>query len=132
MAGRDTDGPSGPEPRQEQLLARREAQRRARSRARRRRLIALGAAAVAIAAVVGVTVLTGGDSEDRSPGSSSPTAANATTGTGGEGRRCGHQGEATGRVRNATPQPDWEPHTGPVPILEYHVLGAAVRRRPLP
>jgi peptidoglycan/xylan/chitin deacetylase (PgdA/CDA1 family) len=26
-------------------------------------------------------------------------------------------------VRNATPQPDWGPHTGPVPILEWHVLG---------
>jgi hypothetical protein len=26
-------------------------------------------------------------------------------------------------VRNSTPQPDWEAHTGPVPILEYHVLG---------
>src|SRR6185312_11674017 len=30
-----------------------------------------------------------------------------------------------GKVRNATPQPDWGPHTGPVPILEYHVLGEA-------
>jgi peptidoglycan/xylan/chitin deacetylase (PgdA/CDA1 family) len=29
------------------------------------------------------------------------------------------------RVRNATPQPDWRPHAGPVPILEYHVLGEA-------
>ena len=29
-----------------------------------------------------------------------------------------------GSVRNATPQADWEPHTGPVPILEWHVLGA--------
>ena len=27
-------------------------------------------------------------------------------------------------MRNATPQPDWGPHTGPVPILEYHVLGS--------
>lgn len=28
-------------------------------------------------------------------------------------------------VRNARPQPDWEPHTGPVPILVYHALGEA-------
>ncbi len=37
-----------------------------------------------------------------------------------------------GKVRNATPQPDWEPHTGPVPILEYHVLGAAPADAPYP
>jgi Polysaccharide deacetylase len=28
-----------------------------------------------------------------------------------------------GFVRNATPQPDWRPYTGPVPILVYHDLG---------
>jgi peptidoglycan/xylan/chitin deacetylase (PgdA/CDA1 family) len=39
------------------------------------------------------------------------------------GRREAAQGEAVGKVRNATPQPDWKPYTGPVPILEYHVLG---------
>ena len=35
-------------------------------------------------------------------------------------------------VRNATPQPGWEPHTGPVPILEYHVLGAPIPNAPYP
>ena len=35
-------------------------------------------------------------------------------------------------VRNATPQPDWKPYTGPVPILEYHVLGAAPADAPYP
>jgi peptidoglycan/xylan/chitin deacetylase (PgdA/CDA1 family) len=35
-------------------------------------------------------------------------------------------------VRNATPQPDWSPYTGPVPILEYHVLGAAPADEPYP
>ncbi|MBS1861666.1 MAG: polysaccharide deacetylase family protein [Actinobacteria bacterium] len=28
-------------------------------------------------------------------------------------------------VRNATPQPGWKPHPGPVPILVYHALGEA-------
>jgi peptidoglycan/xylan/chitin deacetylase (PgdA/CDA1 family) len=28
-------------------------------------------------------------------------------------------------VRDARPQPDWEPHAGPVPILVYHALGEA-------
>jgi len=28
-----------------------------------------------------------------------------------------------GHVRNASPQPDWRPYSGPVPILVYHDLG---------
>ncbi|MBS1889354.1 MAG: polysaccharide deacetylase family protein [Actinobacteria bacterium] len=49
-------------------------------------------------------------------------------------RRAGHhaKGESTSGstsdsklVRNATPQPSWKPHTGPVPILVYHALGEA-------
>lgn len=35
-------------------------------------------------------------------------------------------------MRNATPQPDWAPFTGPVPILEYHVLGPAPADAPYP
>jgi len=35
-------------------------------------------------------------------------------------------------VRNATPQPDWQPYTGPVPILEYHVLGRPQAEVPYP
>ena len=35
-------------------------------------------------------------------------------------------------MRNATPQSDWRPYTGPVPILEYHVLGAAPAGAPYP
>jgi hypothetical protein len=41
-------------------------------------------------------------------------------------------GNESGLVRNATPQPDWIAHTGPVPILEYHVLGAAPADAPYP
>ncbi len=39
---------------------------------------------------------------------------------------------APAEARNATPQPDWRPYTGPVPILEYHVLGAAPSDAPYP
>ena len=46
--------------------------------------------------------------------------------------RQARRGSEPGLVRNATPQPDWEPHTGPVPILEYHVLGAAPAGAPYP
>ncbi len=42
------------------------------------------------------------------------------------------QNNGDGKVRNATPQPDWRPYTGPVPILEYHVLGAAPADAPYP
>ena len=35
-------------------------------------------------------------------------------------------------VTNATPQADWKPYTGPVPILEYHVLGAPPADAPYP
>ena len=38
----------------------------------------------------------------------------------------------SGPVRNATPQPNWRPHTGPVPILEYHVLGSPDAAAPYP
>jgi len=51
--------------------------------------------------------------------------------TGGKAAGGGAEG-STSLVRNATPQPDWEPHTGPVPILEYHVLGAAPADAPYP
>jgi peptidoglycan/xylan/chitin deacetylase (PgdA/CDA1 family) len=134
MASRDTEGPDGPDPREKQLLARREAQRRNRARARRRRVIALGAAAVAIAAVVGVAALAGGDSGGDGAGGDSPgRAAAGTTATPKEkSGSVAAQGEAPGLVRNATPQPDWEPHTGPVPILEYHVLGAPAADAPYP
>ena len=35
-------------------------------------------------------------------------------------------------VRNATPQPDWRPYTGPVPILVYHELGNPPPTEPYP
>lgn len=32
---------------------------------------------------------------------------------------------AGGSARDAAPQADWRPHRGPVPVIEYHVLGDA-------
>jgi peptidoglycan/xylan/chitin deacetylase (PgdA/CDA1 family) len=126
MASRDTEGPDGSDPRREQLLARREAQRRNRARTRRRRTIAGGAAVLAIAAAVAVAAIVGGDSKQ---GPSPPrvtaqghSATQSPAATDGSAKL----------VRNATPQPDWEPHTGPVPILEYHVLGAPAADAPYP
>jgi peptidoglycan/xylan/chitin deacetylase (PgdA/CDA1 family) len=36
------------------------------------------------------------------------------------------------RVRNATAQPGWRPHSGPVPILVYHDLGTPPASEPYP
>ena len=107
--------------RRAELLARREAQRRGR---RRRRLAAAAAIAVSLAAVVAIAaaLLGGGETESDTSGStraSSPTAEADTT-------------PEEGPVRNAAPQPDWRPHTGPVPILEYHVLGHPPAGAPYP
>jgi peptidoglycan/xylan/chitin deacetylase (PgdA/CDA1 family) len=107
--------------RRAELLARREAQRRGR---KRRRLAAAAAVAVSLAAVVAiVAALLAGSAEEndisRSDRTSSRTAASNTT-------------SEESPVRNATPQPGWRPHTEPVPILEYHVLGAAPSDAPYP
>jgi hypothetical protein len=96
--------------RRAELLARREQSRR---QARRRRLLAAGALVLCAAAIATLMLIASGD--DGSGRSLSSMGRQTTTEGGGEGE--------AGAVRNASPQPDWEPHTGPVPILEYHVLG---------
>jgi peptidoglycan/xylan/chitin deacetylase (PgdA/CDA1 family) len=122
MASRDTSEPDGPQARREQLLARREEQRRRRAR---RRLAAFGVALVAVAAAAGVAVLARGGSESEL---SSPTVTHAS----GAAAPAPNDGGTTALVRNATPQPGWRPHAGPVPILEYHVLGAPAAGAPYP
>jgi len=77
------------------------------------------AAAVALGVVLGSSLSGSSDSASR-PAST----AGKATGAAAEG--------SAGLVRNATPQADWRPHTGPVPILEYHVLGAAPPDAPYP
>ena len=128
MASRQTDGPEGPDARRERLIARREEQRR---RLARRRRLAAGALALALVAAIAVVVVASGSGEGKGE-------ATASTGNGGASKGEASAGEGsesagqTARVRNATPQPDWHPHTGPVPILEYHVLGAAPADAPYP
>jgi peptidoglycan/xylan/chitin deacetylase (PgdA/CDA1 family) len=100
-------------------LARREAQKR---RIRRRRI----GAAVALLAVGGVAVAL-----TVSFGANSPARhRNRTALTGAKRARARRQSSAS--ARNARPRADWQPYTGPVPILEYHVLGAAPADAPYP
>lgn len=80
---------------------------------------------VVAAAVVAAIASSGSSSSPATPHSAG-TKAKASTPIGKEG--AGH----SGLVRNATPQADWKPYTGPVPILEYHVLGAAPADAPYP
>jgi peptidoglycan/xylan/chitin deacetylase (PgdA/CDA1 family) len=118
--------PEGPDASREALVARRAERKR---QVRRRRLVASGvlmAAAVAVVAVVAIA--NGGGSS--SPGSKS--SKSATSGVSGVDKSAGGEQEGSGKVRNSTPRPDWEPHTGPVPILEYHVLGTPDGEVPYP
>jgi peptidoglycan/xylan/chitin deacetylase (PgdA/CDA1 family) len=103
--------------------ARRQAQRRAQII--RRRLVAVGS--IVIVAVAVVIVLSSAGSGD-SGGKASAK---------GSHRKAAHKPAAeskpeTTEVRNATPQADWKPYTGPVPILEYHVLGQPPEGAPYP
>lgn len=101
----------------EERLARREAQRR---QVRRRRIV-VGGSLVGIAVIVTAVIVatTGGDTASRVTVSAKPTGTAP-----GKGQ--------AGLVRNATLQPGWKPYTGPVPILEYHVLGPAPADAPYP
>jgi peptidoglycan/xylan/chitin deacetylase (PgdA/CDA1 family) len=104
--------------RRRDLLARREQRRRA---LKRRRLMAAGALVLAAGAIVAVVIALQPDNPGRVRVSSSIARQNANSAEAGGGL-----------VRNAVPQPDWRPHTGPVPILEYHVLGEAPSDAPYP
>jgi peptidoglycan/xylan/chitin deacetylase (PgdA/CDA1 family) len=101
---------------------RREEQRR---RTRRQRLLAAGALVVVIGAVA-VAVLSLG------AGGGGPRATSASSAPRREGESAPKNAHSGGKVRNATPQPDWKPYGGPVPILEYHVLGRPKTEVPYP
>lgn len=129
MASRRTDGSESDDARRQALRTRRADRQR---QIRRRRLTALGVLALAIAAVVAVVAMassgsSGGRALSRAAEQSSATPGKqgGEKGSGGSGSGKEAKGGEGGKVRNSSPQPGWEPHTGPVPILEYHVLGEA-------
>ncbi|HVO54911.1 MAG TPA: polysaccharide deacetylase family protein [Solirubrobacterales bacterium] len=133
MASEGANGPEVPDERRQALQRRRVDRKR---QIRRRRIVAFGALAAVIVAVIAVIALaSGGRSSSRGSGSSHiARQSSATTGKQGGEKGSGGQGGGSegGKVRNSTPQPDWEPHTGPVPILEYHVLGEPEGEVPYP
>ncbi|HEY2052681.1 MAG TPA: polysaccharide deacetylase family protein [Solirubrobacterales bacterium] len=92
----------------------------------RRRLVALASLVVVVVAVV--IVLTSSDEDG-------PGSAKLSAGTGAEHHKKAKKaksGSEGGKVRNSTPQADWKPYKGPVPILEYHVLGHPPAGAPYP
>jgi peptidoglycan/xylan/chitin deacetylase (PgdA/CDA1 family) len=94
----------------------------------RRRLLALASLVVVVIAVVIVLTSSGDGKNDKS-------AASPTAGTGAAHKKAKKAKSGAGRsgeVRNATPQADWKPYQGPVPILEYHVLGHPPEGAPYP
>jgi peptidoglycan/xylan/chitin deacetylase (PgdA/CDA1 family) len=108
--------------RREDLLARREERQRA---SRRRRRLAAGlAVGIAIAIVAIGAVLASLTSSSSERGSEVPAGSTSAA------KADDSAGEAP--VINSEPQPDWQPHEGPVPIIEYHVLGSAPADAPYP
>jgi hypothetical protein len=101
----------------------RKARREQRRRSLRRRRLLSGGAVLAVGVAIVVVLLAGaserGSHLNRIAAQKSTTPSGRVDGT-------------SGKVRNATPQPGWEPRTGPVPILEYHVLGQAPTGAPYP
>src|SRR6185312_15674859 len=89
----------------------------------RRRVTAIAALAVVAVALIVVLASAGGGSDDDGSGKA---AAETKKGTTEKAKPESHE------VTNATPQADWKPYTGPVPILEYHVLGAPPEGAPYP
>jgi peptidoglycan/xylan/chitin deacetylase (PgdA/CDA1 family) len=127
MANGDRGDEGLPESEWTERASRRREQRRAQ--VRRRRIVALGSLAVVIAAVVIIVVSgTGGDDGG---GSGSKLATSPAHGEGVK-PAAKPKKKGAGKVRNATPQADWKPFTGAVPILEYHVLGQAPEDAPYP
>ena len=83
--------------------------------------MAVAGLAVAAALLALVAVSGGGDGD----GGAGPGPATSP-------RAGGPTASASKPVVNGTPQPNWTTRTGPVPILEYHVLGVAPADAPYP
>ena len=100
---------------------------------RRRRLIVIAVVAAALAAVAALFYISfGRDHRGATVAQqtqSTPSAGVSSTRISAATRP---RASTVHLVRNATPQPSWRPHTGPVPILVYHALGTPPPSAPYP
>jgi peptidoglycan/xylan/chitin deacetylase (PgdA/CDA1 family) len=100
-----------------------------RAQVLRRRLVALASIIVVIVAVIIVINSSGDDDSGQSAANAAHTSEYRRP---GKTKAKAKAKKSSGKVRNATPQADWKPYTGPVPILEYHVLGHPAEDAPYP
>lgn len=121
MPGKDGDRAAD----EAQLAERTRRREQGRRRVRRQRLLALATILIVVAAVAAIVASRGGGGGGGGSQAASTTASHA-------GSRPAQNRPSDGKVRNATPQPSWKPYTGPVPILEYHVLGRPKTEVPYP
>ncbi len=103
----------------ESRLARRREQVRRRTIVRRR-IIFGSVAGVLLVAALTLFLLGGSDGTD---GTEAPVAA--ATGKSGDTAEARNTTDQSGGRGGAQPDESWEPYTGPVPILMYHVIGPA-------
>jgi peptidoglycan/xylan/chitin deacetylase (PgdA/CDA1 family) len=123
MASDWQDDEGLPEKRPDHRARRREERR---AQVIRRRVVALVSLIVVIVAVViVVTSATGGDDDNGRSAEGPAKKAKAH-------KTVAKQKPKSQKVTNATPQADWKPYKGPVPILEYHVLGHPPEGAPYP
>jgi peptidoglycan/xylan/chitin deacetylase (PgdA/CDA1 family) len=129
MAEQPTAGSDRPADRHRtraELRERREAKRRAiRRRRRNAGLLVAALVALVVVAAIGIGGGAGGDN-----GRADPKGAASGSHSGGPGEAAALA--ISGPARNSSPQPDWQPHPGPVPILEWHVLGDPPPEAPYP
>ena len=118
MAQQDRD----PFRQEEPATHRAERREQQRKRLRRQRLFAVGALALVAVGVAAVIASSDGNghTQTKNTVAANPKQPKASSNSSG------------GKVRNAAPQPDWKPYSGPVPILEYHVLGRPKTEVPYP
>jgi peptidoglycan/xylan/chitin deacetylase (PgdA/CDA1 family) len=95
----------------------------------RRRLVALASLIVVVVAVV-IVLTSSGDDEDDGGGAQASASKSATPAP--KPAKASKAAAGSHEVRNSTPQADWKPHKGPVPIIEYHVLGKPPADAPYP
>ncbi|HVW48634.1 MAG TPA: polysaccharide deacetylase family protein [Solirubrobacterales bacterium] len=109
-----------------EMRSERPARRRGPSRGQilRRRIIALASIVIVVVAVVIVLSSQGGGDPGKATAHTSQAKKSA--------KKAKKEKAESGKVTNATPQADWVPHRGPVPILEYHVLGHPPEGAPYP
>jgi peptidoglycan/xylan/chitin deacetylase (PgdA/CDA1 family) len=99
-----------------------------RAQIMRRRLVALASLLVVVVAVV-IVLTSSGDEDDNGGGK---LVSNAKAHGHAKAKKAEKADTGGTKVRNATPGADWKPYEGPVPILEYHVLGHPPEGAPYP